>query len=160
MSSDSPSTAVMTPRSRRTGRSGGLRITASVFAALVAFSAYAGVVGLVGGGITFGDEIDQRLPFGSHVLAGIALLLFVAVPMTAASVALWRASRHAVDLLELAGLALVAWIAVELAFIKAYSWFHPTYLAIAVVVVATAMVMRAAAARSSGAEPEPPKTGA
>jgi hypothetical protein len=121
-----------------------LRVASAVLAAAIAVSAYAGVVGLVGGGITFGEDIDQRLPWDSHVLAGVALLLFVALPMTAAAVALWRRTPHSVDLLEAAGVVLVVWIAVELAFIRAYSWFHPTYLLIAVAVVVAAMVLRAA----------------
>ena len=143
------STTATRPASGR-GRLERLRVAASVFAAAIAFSAYAGVVGLVGGGIRFGGGIDERLPLESHVLAGVALLLFVAVPMTGAAVALWRRSAHAIDLLETAGVVLVAWIAVELAFIRAYSWFHPTYLAIAVVVVVMAMVLRAGAATRTG----------
>jgi hypothetical protein len=136
-----------------------LRAAASAFAAAIAVSAYAGVVGLVGGGITFGDRIDERLPFESHVLAGIALLVFVAVPMTAASLALWRRTPSSVDLLEGAGVVLVVWIAVELAFIRAYSWFHPTYLLIAVVLVVAAMVLRGEEAPTDPRAGEP-KTGA
>jgi hypothetical protein len=34
-----------------------------------------------------------------------------------------------------------AWIAVELAFIKAYSWFHPTYLVAAIVVLGLSWLM-------------------
>ena len=50
-----------------------------------------------------------------------------------ASVAAGRGSRQGTELVFGAGLLLVAWIGVELAFIQVYSWFHPTYLAAAFV---------------------------
>ena len=105
-------------------------------AGLTALSGYAGVVGLIGGGLSFGPEIDDRLPFDSLVLAGFALLCFVALPMTVATVVSFRPNRFTNDLVFGAGLLLVAWIGVELAYIKIYSWFHPTYLVVAVVVLA------------------------
>lgn len=129
-----------------TARSGKIiRVTSAVTAGIIAFSAYAGVVGLVGGGISFGETIDARLPFGSLVLAGAALLAIVAVPMTVAAVAAARDTRHSADIVFGAGLLLVAWIAVELAFIKAYSWFHPTYLVAAIVVLGLGWLMNRAA---------------
>lgn len=124
-----------------------MRAGAAAFAALVALTAYAGVVGLLGGGISFGTEIERRLPFESYLLAGLALLGFVAVPMTLAAVALWRRTTYSVEVLEAAGVMLVLWIAVQLAFIRTYSWFHPTYLTLAVVAIGLAMAMRAEADR-------------
>lgn len=116
-------------------------VSSAVVTAAIALSGYAGVVGLVGGGISFGDAIDARLPFASLVLAGVALLVIVAAPMTVASVAAGRGSRHGAHLVFGAGLLLVAWIAVELAFIQAYSWFHPTYLVAATVVLGLGWLM-------------------
>ena len=113
-----------------------VQIITAVVAGVTALSGYAGVVGLVGGGLSFGPEIDARLPFDSLVLAGFALLCFVALPMTVATVVSLRPSRFTNDLVYGAGLLLVAWIGIELAYIKVYSWFHPTYLAVAVVVLA------------------------
>jgi hypothetical protein len=118
-----------------------VRVTAAVVTGAIALSGYAGVVGLLGGGISFGDTIDARLPFGSLFLAGLALLAIVAVPMTVASVAAGRGMRYGADIVFGAGLLLVAWIAVELAFIKAYSWFHPTYLVAAIVVLGLSWLM-------------------
>ena len=118
-----------------------IRMTSGVVTAVIALSAYGGVFGLMSGGISFGDVIDARLPFGSLVLAGVALLIIVAIPMTVASIAAIRATRHSADLVFGAGLLLVAWIAVELAFIKAYSWFHPTYLVAAIVVLGLGWLM-------------------
>ncbi|HEY5846111.1 MAG TPA: hypothetical protein VIT42_04890 [Microlunatus sp.] len=102
---------------------------------LLAASAYAGAVGLLGGGLSFGESINVRLPFGSLGLAGLALLMIVAGPMTVAAVAVARGARRSCDLVFAAGLLLVAWIGIQLAFIQVYSWFHPTYLAAAFVVL-------------------------
>jgi hypothetical protein len=118
-----------------------VRVTSAVVTGVIALTAYGGVVGLVGGEISFGEIVDARLPFGSLVLAGAALLAIVAVPMTVASIAAIRATRHSADLVFGAGLLLVVWIAVELAFIKVYSWFHPTYLVAAIVVLGLGWLM-------------------
>ena len=115
-----------------------IRRTAAAVTGLIALSAYA--VGLLGGGISFGATIDARLPYGSLLLAGLALLAIVALPMTVAAVAAAKDTHHSPDLV-FAGLLLVVWIGVELAFIKAYSWFHPTYLAAAVVVLGLGWLM-------------------
>lgn len=118
-----------------------IRRTAAAVTGLIALSAYAGVVGLLGGSISFGDTIDARLPFDSLLLAGLALLVIVAVPMTVTAIAAVKGTPHSRDLLFAAGLLLVVWIGVELAFIKAYSWFHPTYLAAAVAVLGLSWLM-------------------
>jgi protein-S-isoprenylcysteine O-methyltransferase Ste14 len=118
-----------------------IRLAAALITGAIALSGYAGVVGLLGGEISFGDTIDARLPFGSLFMAGLALLAIVAVPMTVASVAAGRGMRYSADIVFGAGLVLVGWIAVELAFIKAYSWFHPTYLVAAIVVLGLSWLM-------------------
>jgi hypothetical protein len=64
-----------------------IRISAAVVTGGIALTGFAGVVGLIGGGLSFGPAINARLPFGSLVLAGLALLVFVAVPMTVAALA-------------------------------------------------------------------------
>ena len=46
-------------------------------AAFNAFAAWAGAVGLVTGGTDFGESINQRLPFDSLVLLGLALATIV-----------------------------------------------------------------------------------
>jgi hypothetical protein len=118
-----------------------IRVISAIVPGIVALSAYAGGVGLIGGGISFGDTINARLPFASLFLAGAALLAIVALPMTAASVASGRGAQRSADIMFAAGLLLVAWIAVELAFIKVYSWFHPTYLVAAMVVLGLGWLM-------------------
>ena len=128
---EAPPTTPTTP----TTPTGAIRGVSVVATGLVAATACAGVVGLVGGGLTFGETINGRLPFGSLVLAGIALLTFVALPMTLAAVAVARQVRRAPGAVFAAGLLLVAWIGIQLAFIQAYSWFQPAYLGIALVVL-------------------------
>jgi hypothetical protein len=138
-----------------------LRIGTAVLTGLIALSAYAGVVGLVGGGLSFGETINARLPYGSLFLGGIALLFFVAAPMTVAAVVSLRDLRRAGDVVMGAGLLLVAWIAIELAFIKSYSWFHPTYLALGILVVLCGWLLERAdrptyqSTTSRQAEPQP-----
>jgi hypothetical protein len=80
-----------------------IRFTAVSVTGLIALSAYAGVVGLLGGGISFGETIDARLPFGSLILAGLALLAFVAVPMTIAAVAAAKDTHRSADLVFASG---------------------------------------------------------
>lgn len=58
-----------------------LQIGTPALTGIIALSAYAGVVGLVGGAISFDETINARLPYQS-----LSLLLVVAVPMTAAAV--------------------------------------------------------------------------
>ena len=52
-------------------------------------------------------------------------------------------TRHSPDLVFAA-------VLLELAFIKAYSWFHPTYLAAAVAVLGLAWLMDRAGSRPTG----------
>ena len=123
------------------GRTRTLQIITGVVTGATALSGFAGVVGLLGGGLSFGPQIDARLPFDSLALAGIALLCFVAVPMTIAAVTSFRPGRHTNDFVFGSGVLMVAWIGVELAYIKVYSWFHPTYLAVAFLVLALGWVL-------------------
>jgi len=118
-----------------------VRLTAAIITGGIALTGFAGVVGLIGGGLSFGAEINTRLPFGSLVLAGLALLVVVAVPMTIAAVAAGRQHPASGDLVFASGFLLVVWIAVQLAFIREYSWFHPTYLGAAVVVLGLGWLM-------------------
>jgi hypothetical protein len=126
-----------------------LQIGTAALTGIIALSAYAGVVGLIGGAISFDETINARLPFQSLFLAGIALLLVVAAPMTAAAVACIRDLRVASELVIGAGLLLTAWIAVELAFIKSYSWFHPTYLGLAILVLISGWLLERASRANS-----------
>lgn len=100
------------------------------FAAFNAFAAWAGAVALVAGGIDFGEAIDDRLPFDSLVLAGICLGAVVGVPLTALAWSAWTGGPRTDDLALVAGLALIGWIVVQVAVIRAFSFFQPAYLAV------------------------------
>jgi hypothetical protein len=100
------------------------------FAAIIAFSAYAGAVGLVSGGLSLGDELTARLPFGSPVLGGIALALIVAVPSTWLAWLAWQADPRTDAAALIVGILIIGWIVVEFAFIWEFSYFHPVYLAV------------------------------
>jgi hypothetical protein len=97
----------------------------ALLAGLMAVAAYAGVVGLMTGVLDMGTLLNGRLPFGSPVLGGLALLVIVALPMTVAAVAAWRGLPWAEAAVVTAGLALVGWIVVEVAFIRTFSWMQP-----------------------------------
>jgi hypothetical protein len=107
--------------------------------------AWFGAVGLVGGGLSFGSELDHRLPWDSPVVAGIALALVVAVPLSALARLAGSGDRRTGEAAVVVGVALVGWIAVQLVVLRALSWFHPTYLAIGLWLVALGMHVRATA---------------
>ncbi|HET7474481.1 MAG TPA: hypothetical protein VFJ97_00480 [Dermatophilaceae bacterium] len=91
----------------------------------MAFWGLAGAVGLAGGGIDLGSTITARLPWQSLQVAGLALFVAVAVPMTIVMVSAWRGSPSTGAWSVAAGLALIGWIAVEIAIIRTYSWMQP-----------------------------------
>ncbi len=104
----------------------------AVFAALNALSAWFGVVGLVGGGLSFGEDLDQRLPFDSLVLAGVALAVVVALPSTILAVLAWRGDSRTPAAATALGVLLIGWIVVQLLFLQSFSFFQPLYAAIGV----------------------------
>lgn len=141
----------MTGQALRTGPAtvaGGLRHrAAAAVAGVMAFASFAGVVGLIGGSLDLGATVNSRLPFHSPVLGGFALLLIVAVPMTAAAVAAWRGDPGSAGLLMLAGAALVGWILVEIAFIRTFAWLQPVCGGYGLLVAALGWHARRTAAR-------------
>ncbi|MGX7829596.1 hypothetical protein ACTG9Q_31350 [Actinokineospora sp. 24-640] len=96
-----------------------------VLTGLMAIWAYAGAVGVIGGGVDFGREVTDRFPWGSTAVAGTALLVCVALPMTTATALVWRHSPKAPTALLVAGAILVAWIIVQLMVIRTFSWLQP-----------------------------------
>ncbi len=106
------------------------------FAAFNAFGAWAGAVGLVTGGMDFGGSINDRLPFDSLVLAGLALGIIVGVPLTVLTWSAWVGGPRTGDLALAVGLTLIGWIVVQVAVIRAFSLFQPAYLAVGAAFVA------------------------
>ena len=119
------------PDSRRLRRRPGV----CVFAGLIAFSAYAGAIGLISGWLRLDDTAATRLPFSSPVLGGLALAVIVAVPATWLAWLAWRGDPRIEAAELLTGGLLMGWIIVELAFIREFSFFHPLYLANGVILV-------------------------
>lgn len=104
----------------------------AVGAGLTAVSAWGGAAGLMSGVLSLGEEITARLPFASPVLGGVALALVVALPASVLAVAAWRGSPHTDLLSSLLGAALIGWIVVQVAFIRTFSFFQPTYAVVGV----------------------------
>ena len=102
----------------------------AAFAALNAFGAWAGAVGLIAGGTDFGEVINERLPFESLVLAGLALATIVAVPLTLLAWSAWTGGPRTDELALVVGLLLIGWIIGQVAVIRAFSLFQPAYLAV------------------------------
>jgi hypothetical protein len=75
--------------------------------------------------------------------AGVGKIVRVTATVFTGAVALsgYAGMWHGADIVFGAGLALVAWIAVQLVLIEAYSWFHPTYLVAAIVVLGLGWLM-------------------
>ena len=112
------------------GRSARRRPGLAVFAALNAASAWGGAVALTAGFVDFGDRLNRRLPFASPVLAGIALAVIVALPSSLLAWQAWNGDRRVDRVAIVTGILLVAWIAVQLVFLRAFSAFQPAYAAI------------------------------
>jgi uncharacterized protein len=101
-----------------------------------ALAAWVGALGLATGGTDFGATINERLPFDSLLLAGVALVAVVAVPLTALAWSAWAGGSRTDDLAFVAGLALIGWIVGQAAVIRAFSLFQPLYLAVGASLVA------------------------
>jgi uncharacterized membrane protein len=93
-------------------------------------AALGGAVGLATGTLALGDDLNERLPFASPVLGGIALAMIVAVPFAVSALAAWRGDPRADLATAVAGVVLIGWIVVQLAFLRSVSFFHPLYAAV------------------------------
>ena len=115
---------------------GGARRTGlAVFAGLIAISAYFGALGLILGFLDLGATVTARLPVGSPVLGGVALTVVVALPSSALAWLAWRGDRRTSVGAVVTGALILGWIAVELAFIRELSFFHPTFVVIGLVLI-------------------------
>lgn len=112
-------------------------------ACFVAVGAYFGAVGLVSGWLSLGDRLNERLPFGSPVLGGLALLVLIAVPYTVLMRQAWRGDGSTGATSIVVGATTIAWIAVQLAFLRELSFFQPLYAAIGVGFVVAGVRIRA-----------------
>jgi hypothetical protein len=107
----------------------------AVIALLNAVAAVGGAWGLASGVIGIGARLEERLPWQSPALGGVALLLAVAVPNAVLAVLAWRGDRRTAAAAVGTGALLIVWILVELAFLRELSFFHPLYVVIGLVLV-------------------------
>jgi hypothetical protein len=119
----------------------------------MAVAAVAGAVGLVGGGIDFG-EVDElirdRIPWQNPVVAGLALGGAVAVPMGTAALMAWRGAAKADVAALVAGAALICWIVGEVALLRVYSWMQPACLGYGLLVAGMGWHLRRSRAPETG----------
>lgn len=95
--------------------------------ALLALGAYAGAIGLVSGGVDLGAATSD-LPFGSTVFAGLALGVVNGVLPTVVFVAALQRRARAQAGHWLVGVALTAWIVVQVGFLGwPPHWLQVTY---------------------------------
>jgi hypothetical protein len=109
-------------------------VTATL-AILNAVAALAGAGGLVSGILDLGPEVTGRLPFGSPVLAGLALGAFVGLPNLALSALAIVRHPLAAPASAAVGLALIVWIVVQLTIIRELSFFHPLYVVVGLLMI-------------------------
>ena len=81
-------------------------------------AALAGGVALLTGGIDFGAVLNERLPFASPTLAGITLIIVVALPLAVLAWAGWTRSERTGDIALVAGVLLVGWILVQIVVLR------------------------------------------
>jgi uncharacterized protein len=114
-------------------------------------AAWAGAIGLLTGDIDFGDALDGRLPFDSLTLAGAALAMIVAIPLSALSWSAWTGHPRTNQLSLLVGIALIGWIVVQIVVLRSLSLFQALYLGVGVYFVdASHLVRWSRATRSIG----------
>jgi hypothetical protein len=109
------------------------RTVVGAVAAFNALSAGFGGYGLATGWLELDTTAASRLPWDSTVVGGLALAAVVAVPNAAVAVAALRRDPRYGRASIASGALLVGWIAVELAFIRELSFFHPLYAGIGLV---------------------------
>ena len=107
-----------------------------VFAALVATSAFGGAVALATGALDLGHTLNQRLPLHSPVLGGVALAMIVGLPASVVVVMVGRADERAGRVAIGAGALLIAWIGVEIACIREFSFLQPLYAGVGLAFIA------------------------
>ena len=109
----------------RPARSARLGRAAGIGAAVVSGAAGFGAAGLAFGFEPLPATLERRLPFHSPVLGALALTFVVGMPYAVLAAMAWRGDRRWPTASMLCGLGLVAWITVELAFLREPSILHP-----------------------------------
>jgi hypothetical protein len=89
--------------------------------------AWFGAIGLATGRLSLGEDLERRLPWHSPVVAGVALGVAVAVPMSLLALLAGACDRRTGRWAVTCGALLVAWIALQVAVLRTFSPFQPTY---------------------------------
>ncbi|HEY4608538.1 MAG TPA: alpha/beta fold hydrolase [Ilumatobacteraceae bacterium] len=111
-------------------------------AAVNALAAWGGAVALATAGTDFGERTNDRLPFDSLVLAGLALATMVAIPLTVLAWSAWTGAARTDGVALVVGLMLMGWIVVQAVILRAFSLFQPAYLGIGAYFVAASKKVR------------------
>jgi hypothetical protein len=93
--------------------------------AFVTIGAVYGGIGLIINGLGMPADWADRLPLRSWVVGGLALLLTVALPQALSCRLVLRSHPRAAVAGVLAGLALIAWIGVQLLVLRRYFFLQP-----------------------------------
>jgi hypothetical protein len=120
----------------------GSRAGLAILAGLIALSAGLGALGLATGFLDLGRQLTARLPLHSPVLGSIALMVVVALPCAVLAWLAGRGDRRTGAAAVTAGLLLVGWIVVEVAFLRQLSFFYPVYLVLGAVLVGAGAARR------------------
>ena len=100
----------------------------------VSINAFGGAFGLASGAIDLGADAQARLPMSSAGLAGLALVLVVGVPMGMAAASAFAGGGKSGPRAHMAGVLLVAWVAIQPAVIGETSWLQAFFGVIGVFV--------------------------
>ncbi|MGW5455943.1 hypothetical protein [Nocardia sp. NPDC003979] len=123
-----------------------------LIAGLLATWAFAGAVGLITGAVTLGPVSEARLPWQSPILAGVALAVIVALPMTVVALTAPDSPRTTQTTM-VAACALIGWILLQLLILRELNWLQPVCVTLAVVIVVLGAPLqpnRSAALRGTG----------
>jgi Na+/proline symporter len=113
------------PRPPAAARHGWHPWSLAALAALTGAAAVYGGAELIRDGFGMPDGWLAGTPLTGWVLPGVALLIGVAVPQFAAAALIGSGARPALAAGYLAGLLLIAWIAVELLILRRYFFLQP-----------------------------------
>jgi hypothetical protein len=95
----------------------------------VAFWAFAGGIGLMGGGLDLSREWLDGTPFNDYFIPGLILFVVVGGSMLAASLAVWSRNTFAGPASLVVGSILLIWITVQVVLIGYRGWMQPTFFA-------------------------------
>ena len=69
-------------------------------AACVSLSAFVGGIGLIGGGLSIGTKLEQRLPLHGPVFGGVALTLLVGMTFARVALLAWQGDGRRVRVVD------------------------------------------------------------